>query len=491
MNAEIADTIGMATTTLHTSPEVQRSLLRRRSNVPSLLQVLSDFFAVLIVGWQVQALTANTESLAPLLPLLIGLLFVVFAKQAGLYTRNRNFTRKSFTLLRIWACVLCSLALLLWLMGGVDGSDSARSILVLSAGAFLLQLGHNWINYQQQKRDTKKNEFSSPVLIVGEGVTADYLNEKISSNPWLAQRVVKIIPLHCLGKTEGLQTDFCETDACDPELTGEHIDWLVNELGIEVAYIVAASGTTQRFELVYHKLLERQVAVHWIPDIFALNLINHSVGELAGLPLVTLSETPLTGIRLLAKAIEDRVLGVVLLLAFAPFMLLIALAIRLDSPGPVFYRQARGGWNREKFRIWKFRTMYQCDADSMQIRQACKNDPRVTRVGAVLRAGSLDELPQLFNVLAGDMSLVGPRPHAVSHDTEFSKLIASYMARHHIKPGMTGLAQVRGYRGQTLCVEDMEKRIQSDLEYINQWSVWLDLIILLRTFSVFKHGQSY
>jgi putative colanic acid biosynthesis UDP-glucose lipid carrier transferase len=481
----------MTTPALHTTPELQRSLLRRRSNVPSLLQMLADFFAVLIIGWQVQALTVTSQSQLPLLSLLAGLLFVVFARQMGLYTLNRNFTRKSFVLVRIWTCVLISLALLSWLMDGLNDAGTVRAVGVLSAGAFLLQLGHNWINYQQQKRDAVKDGFSSPALIIGEGVTANYLNEKISSNPWLAQRVVKIIPLHCLGKTKGLQADLRESDACDAELAAEHIDSLINELSIEVAYIVAASGTTKRFEVVYHKLLERQVAIHWIPDIFALNLINHSVGELAGLPLVTLSETPLTGLRLLAKAIEDRVLGVVLLLTFAPFMLLIAFAIWLDSPGPVFYRQARGGWNREKFRIWKFRTMYQCDADSVQIRQAYKNDPRVTRVGAVLRAASLDELPQLFNVLAGDMSLVGPRPHAISHDTEFSKRIASYMARHHIKPGMTGLAQVRGYRGQTLCVEDMEKRIQSDLEYINQWSVWLDLIILLRTFSVFKNGQAY
>lgn len=487
---EQADINTMTTQALQTSPELQRSLLRRRSNVASLLQVLSDFLAVLIVGWQVDALMRGALPELPLITLLCGLLFVVLARQAGLYTRNRNFTRKSFTLLRIWLAVLGVLALLALLMGGFGGSSAPAAILILSAGAFLLQLGHNWLNYQQQKRDTTSATACSPALIIGEGPTAAYLESKISSNPWLAQRVVKTIPLHYLG-TEGSGESAQETDTCNPELTAQHVEQLVTDLGIEVAYLVAASGTTKCFQALYHKLLEQQVAIHWIPDIFSLNLINHSVGELAGLPLVTLSETPLTGTRLLAKAIQDKVLGSMLLLFFAPLMVLIACAIRLDSPGPVFYRQARGGWNRETFRIWKFRTMYVCDADGAHIRQACKNDPRVTRVGALLRATSLDELSQLLNVLAGDMSLVGPRPHAMSHDSEFAQRIATYMSRHHIKPGMTGLAQVRGYRGQTLCIEDMERRIQSDLEYINHWSLWLDFTILCRTFGAFRNERAY
>lgn len=168
--------------------------------------------------------------------------------------------------------------------------------------------------------------------------------------------------------------------------------------------------------------------------------------EISGIPVLTLSETPLTGTSLFLKNLEDKVLAALILLFASPVLLAVALAIKLDSPGPVFFRQERMGWTGESFRIWKFRSMVVHEPEDGVVRQAQKNDARLTRVGAFIRRTSLDELPQLFNVLMGEMSLVGPRPHARQHDTQYSQDIVDYFARHNIKPGMTGLAQVRGFR---------------------------------------------
>ena len=168
------------------------------------------------------------------------------------------------------------------------------------------------------------------------------------------------------------------------------------------------------------------------------------------------------------------------LVVFLPLFLMTAVAIRLDSPGPVFFRQRRNGFNIKPFRIFKFRSMTVTE-DGSQISQATKSDPRVTRVGGILRRSSVDELPQLLNVLKGEMSLVGPRPHALAHDDQYGKQLAEYAFRHHVKPGITGWAQVNGFRGETSHIEQMRKRVDFDLWYINHWSIWLDLRILLKT----------
>jgi putative colanic acid biosynthesis UDP-glucose lipid carrier transferase len=202
------------------------------------------------------------------------------------------------------------------------------------------------------------------------------------------------------------------------------------------------------------------------------------------LPVVRLLERPLDGWRYVLKSTEDRILAGISLLLTAPAMLVLALAVKLDSPGPVFYRQRRYGLLREPISVLKFRTMYAgcCDApNAPEIRQATRHDPRITRLGCILRRTSLDELPQLFNVLAGEMSLVGPRPHAVAHDQYYANLVDDYIARHRVKPGITGWAQVHGFRGEIRSIEDMKRRIELDNEYIEKWSLCLDMRIMLRT----------
>ena len=228
-----------------------------------------------------------------------------------------------------------------------------------------------------------------------------------------------------------------------------------------------------------------------MPNIYSLDLINHSVKEMAGLPLLTLAESPLIGNHRLFKAIEDRVIAFIALILLSPLMLLTAIAIKLDSPGPVFFRQGRTGWNGKPFYILKFRSMKVHREKDGEVTQARKDDDRITRVGRFIRKTSIDELPQLFNVLSGKMSLVGPRPHAIEHNTDYDKRIRAYMTRHRIKPGITGLAQIHGYRGETATLDKMKKRVEYDMQYINNWSFWLDIEILIKTIPALLRDEAY
>jgi putative colanic acid biosynthesis UDP-glucose lipid carrier transferase len=218
-----------------------------------------------------------------------------------------------------------------------------------------------------------------------------------------------------------------------------------------------------------------------VPDIYALKLLNHSVREVAGLPLIFLNESPITSTRtgIFFKDVMDKVLSFLLLLILFPFLVGVAVMIRVGSKGPAFFKQQRHGWDGKVFEIWKFRTMY--IHDDNDVKQATRDDQRITPIGRFLRRTSIDELPQLFNVLSGEMSLVGPRPHAVAHNDYYDDHIENYLLRHRIKPGITGLAQVNGCRGETEEINQMRERVRYDVEYINNWSLWLDIKILAKT----------
>jgi len=191
-------------------------------------------------------------------------------------------------------------------------------------------------------------------------------------------------------------------------------------------------------------------------------------------------DTPLSAQRALIKRAEDLIIGSLILLLILPIMAVIALAIKTTSPGPILFKQSRHGLKGEEFQVWKFRTMTVCENGEV-IKQATRNDVRVTKVGAFLRKTSLDELPQFFNVIQGHMSIVGPRPHAVAHNEAYKALIPGYMRRHMMKPGITGWAQVNGWRGETDTLYKMQKRVECDMEYIRSWSLWLDLRIIVAT----------
>jgi Undecaprenyl-phosphate glucose phosphotransferase len=246
--------------------------------------------------------------------------------------------------------------------------------------------------------------------------------------------------------------------------------------------IVAAMGCDEsEIGTVVRKLGTIPTNVHLCTSFLQPAFPRQEPRLLFGSPVLTICRRPMTGWGRVVKRAEDLVLGVLLLFLFLPLMLAVAAAIKFESAGPILFRQNRLGFNNNTFEILKFRTMFHVPGPELDVPQARRNDPRVTRVGRFLRRTSLDELPQLLNVLKGSMSLVGPRPHAVPHNDQYSALIGGYLGRHRVQPGITGWAQVKGLRGETDALEKMQRRIDYDLAYIENWSLLLDLKILLMT----------
>ncbi len=323
------------------------------------------------------------------------------------------------------------------------------------------------------------------VVIVGGMGVAEEVAARLIASPWLGFRV-----LGCF---------------CDRRKAGDMIAGSVKVLGginslvafaaatrIDQIWIALPLKEEERIKNLLYELRHSTADIRFIPDIFSFRLLNHSISEVANIPVINLCSTPMDGISRWVKELEDRILAFLILLLINPLMLLITIAVRLSSPGPIFFKQKRHGWDGQPITVYKFRTMYTHKEANGTVSQAKKKDPRVTRVGAFLRRTSLDELPQFINVVQGRMSIVGPRPHAIEHNNHFKDKIDDYMLRHKVKPGITGWAQVHGWRGETDTLDKMQKRVEFDLYYIENWSVWLDLQIILRTlFSGFFHKNAY
>jgi len=474
-----------------------RPVLQRRTGLVTLLQPLIDGLIIIVVAWFFIKLNIGylTQDYVIFMLILLGLVSLTYDRYA-IYRTSSTFSSKLFSLFNAWSISFLALILLGFL---TKHSQVYSRVLVteLYVIGFLCQAVAHFVIRSLNKTVNKHSNARDNVIIVGQGQLANYLEHKISSNPWLHQYVIGNVSIKEEQKLDqSVQkpsiNEFSNERTIHLGQVAELAD-LIDEHNINTIYIVTPLESSKVLEELYFVLLDKHVSIHWAPDIFSLRLINHSVREIAGIPVLTLSETPLTGTSKLSKAIEDRVLAFIILLLITPILLFVAIAIKLDSPGPVFFRQKRAGWNGKTFRIWKFRSMRveQEVGDGKVLKQAERNDPRITKVGAFIRKTSLDELPQLLNVLTGDMSLVGPRPHAIQHDEVYSQRISDYYARHNIKPGITGLAQVRGYRGETKEISQMMKRVESDIEYINNWSIWLDLSILVRTVTAFTGKEAY
>lgn len=248
----------------------------------------------------------------------------------------------------------------------------------------------------------------------------------------------------------------------------------------EIIFLALPMAKHPRILCILDDLGNTTASIYFVPDVFVTNRIQGLTDNIDGIPIVAVCETPFTGVNGLIKRLSDIVLATLILALISPLMLVIAAGVRFSSPGPIMFRQRRYGLNGEDIIVYKFRTMRVCE-DGDHIEQAMENDQRTTPFGAFLRRTSLDELPQFFNVLQGRMSVVGPRPHAVAHNEMYRKLIKGYMVRHKVKPGITGLAQMNGMRGQTDTVEKMKARIAYDLHYLRNWSLILDLTIIFKT----------
>jgi putative colanic acid biosynthesis UDP-glucose lipid carrier transferase len=254
----------------------------------------------------------------------------------------------------------------------------------------------------------------------------------------------------------------------------------IRQHAIREVFITLPLGSQPRIVELLEQVQGTTASLYFVPDVFGISIIQGRLQDMNGVPVVGICETPFTGTNELAKRISDIVLSILIITLISPILLVIAIGVKLSSPGPAIFKQRRNGLDGEEIIVYKFRSMTTQDNGSV-VRQATKGDARITRFGAFLRKTSLDELPQFINVLQGSMSIVGPRPHAVAHNEEYRQLIKAYMVRHKVKPGITGWAQVNGHRGETDTIEKMQARVEYDLEYLRNWSLGLDLQIILRT----------
>jgi len=332
------------------------------------------------------------------------------------------------------------------------------------------------------------------VVLVGGGPMARRVMEHLRQNPGSGFRVVGYIAAGPEEASGGVAPCLGMLDDIKTVLEG-------SDMQIDQLWIVLPLSADQQIREMLHALRHSTVDIRLIPDFFSYQLLNYSTEHIAGLPVLNLSYSPLSGPNRYAKELLDRFLALDILLAVSPLMLLIALCIKLTSPGPVLFRQVRHGWDGRPFTVYKFRTMHVRQSGKGGYKggyykggyeQARRNDPRVTRFGQFLRQSSLDELPQFINVLQGTMSIVGPRPHPIELNHLFRDQVERYMWRHKVKPGITGWAQVNGYRGETDTLDKMRKRVEYDLYYIEHWSLWFDIqIILMTVWRGFRDRNAY
>jgi len=324
------------------------------------------------------------------------------------------------------------------------------------------------------------------VAIVGDGDFAASVGRNIETGTGMSLRVVGFI-------ADGRSTP--SADLPGPVIgTLEDLQAVLSRAGSEIDEVWVAVNDIDKGhrESVQQVLQSTCLTVRFVPNMQMLGLFNHAPSEIAGMTVIDLNASPLEGHNILLKIAFDKCFAVLALVLLAPLMGLIAIAIKLDSPGPVIYRQRRHGWDGQVIEVMKFRSMFHSEPSPGPERQAVRNDPRVSTVGRVLRRFSLDELPQFFNVLRGDMSVVGPRPHPVAMNENYVGQVDAYMQRHRVKPGLTGWAQVHGLRGATDTLEKIRKRVEYDLYYIEHWSLWLDVKIILRTLvSVWSGRNAY
>lgn len=447
------------------------TLLRRLEITLSMLS--SMIVLVALAQWRNGEIGAQYRMLAIISALIM---FVVY-EWRGVFRRFDGHSE--LRLGRAWLLVVM-LALSAMFFAKAS-SDFSRSVIFGWIGfGYLVQLIGCELSFRLSH--LLKVSYRKPIraVVVGSTRIAEHLIESISKNAWVPDHVI------------GVVDDVRQEKLGDVETIGtfKQLPGLIEKYQINRVYIALPMSCAQIIEQLYRDVAQTSIDVIWVPDIFNMSLLNHSVRELNGLPLITLSESPMMSeTQLLCKTVMDKTIAILALIALSPLMIVIAALIWKSSPGPILFKQKRHGWDGEIIDVLKFRSMYL--HDDTHVQQASRNDSRITPIGRFIRRTSIDELPQLFNVLMGTMSLVGPRPHAIAHNGFYSQYIHSYMMRHRIKPGMTGLAQINGLRGETETLNKMLKRVEYDIEYINCWSIFLDIRILLKTPFSLLSPQAY
>lgn len=441
------------------------------------MQRLLDVVLILSIYAGLLALSDAAWDAARILPAVFAVtLFALFSEMQGIYRswRTSPVGEELRALATIWSFVVFSLLVLAF--ATKTSAMYSRVMMTTWFVAVPLVLGVVRLLVRMLLHRLRSGGANiRTVAVVGDNPAGHRLVSHLESMPWagLAVRGVFDQAPDEEGSVRIGRGDY-------PLGTMEGLLRKVHAGELDAVYVALPLREERRIEEIVNSLADTTASVYVAPDMFVAGLMHSRWIDFGGMPLVSVYETPFFGLQGWVKRLEDIVLGSLILLLASPLMLAIALALKISSPGPVLFKQRRYGLNGAVVEVWKFRSMTVCE-DGEHIPQAGRNDARVTTLGAVLRRTSMDELPQFFNVLQGSMSVVGPRPHAVTHNEQYRKLIKGYMLRHKVKPGITGWAQINGWRGETDTLEKMQKRIEYDLEYIRNWSLGLDLKIVFLT----------
>lgn len=454
---------------------MKRGILKDFAALWNLAFQLVDFCLVFVAGYVAGWVYLGPETVNSLLYsqliLLVALISLYLFNQLDLYRAWRTATLGQELLLLLRAWVLVQIGLLAYFFFSKAGIQYSRVWAVAwGASGFTLLASCRGLLRLFLRRMRAMGLNQKKALLIGNKQLVDKLNDKLQRASWMGVAVKEAV----------YQDSVLLQRNTDNGLLDQLIQKVEQE-GIEQVWITLPLKDEILVNQLVESLTFSAVEVRYVPDLASQKLFSHSLSEVEGLPVFNLSGTPIDGAGHLVKAIEDKVLSLLILTLISPLMLVIAVAVKLSSQGPVFFKQLRHGWGGKKFKVLKFRTMT-VHKEEGQITQATKNDARITPVGRFLRRTSLDELPQFFNVLAGSMSIVGPRPHAVEHNEFYKHQIERYMLRHRVKPGITGWAQINGFRGETDTVDKMKSRVEYDLYYIEHWSLWFDLKIIALTF---------
>jgi putative colanic acid biosynthesis UDP-glucose lipid carrier transferase len=407
--------------------------------------------------------------------LILALLVFAMTFPGSFAREGASAAELAFDVVTGWTAVVALLALLGWASRTLDAFEP-RALLAWALATPAALYGAHRLLPVWLPRLLAAEGLERRAVIAGANELGRSLAERLRANPLLGVRFAGYFDDRTSGR-------LSEIPAAENLGSITALPDFVRANPVEVIYIALPMASQPRILRLLEELRDTTASIYFVPDIFVADLIQARVDSIDGLPVVAVCETPFAGMNGLVKRAADLVLASLILICIAPLMAAIAVGVKLSSPGPVLFRQRRYGLDGRRIVVYKFRTMTVAE-DGDVVRQATRDDARVTPFGAFLRRTSLDELPQFVNVLQGRMSVVGPRPHAVAHNELYRKLIPGYMIRHKVRPGITGLAQVNGWRGETDTVEKMKARIDCDLRYLRSWSLLLDLQIILKTVAV-------
>lgn len=475
-------------------PQHTQSHMQFRQHAPNRLFQLFDILAIVVCAVVMYRIRNNfwlpKGDYQLLLLVIIFVTLYVFSWWGVYKTQHGRWLYKSLSNLTM-AWVIVALCLSMITFFTKSGENFSRLwVLMTFISAYAMMISARLFAWSYSRAQHKDDQNRRNVVIIGAGQLGKNACDAIIEERWAGLNVVALFD----DDTNLINTHYRDIDIVGT--TSQAIEFIEEqrqapEAAIKEVWIALPLSSAEKIEHLQTTLQNTATNVFLVPDLFGANFTQYSLVESAGIMMINLSATPMIGGSDRLKRVEDLLLSAVMGVILSPVVAITALMIKLESKGPVFFKQRRYGLDGKEIIVWKFRSMTVAE-NGNDVRQASRCDSRITKVGAIIRKYSIDELPQLINVLNGSMSLVGPRPHAVAHNEYYRDRVHGYMARHKIRPGITGWAQINGCRGETEVIEKMQRRLRYDLEYIQNWSIALDIRILLKTlYTIFTDKNAY